>query len=39
MEPSLKLMVVNDEPDQLELLYRTFRRDFEVYKADGKMVD
>ncbi len=29
----LKLMVVDDEPDNLDLLYRTFRRDFEVYKA------
>lgn len=31
----LKLMVVDDEPDNLDLLYRTFRRDFRVYKADG----
>ncbi|WP_026736408.1 SpoIIE family protein phosphatase [Fischerella sp. PCC 9605] len=30
----LKLMVVDDEPDNLELLYRTFRRDFQVYKAN-----
>ena len=30
----LKLMVVDDEPDNLDLLYRTFRRDFEVYKAE-----
>lgn len=29
----LKLMVVDDEPDNLELLYRTFRRDFHVFKA------
>ncbi|MBW4447481.1 MAG: SpoIIE family protein phosphatase [Spirirestis rafaelensis WJT71-NPBG6] len=29
----LKLMVVDDEPDNLDLLYRTFRRDFQVYKA------
>ncbi|MEC4814766.1 MAG: SpoIIE family protein phosphatase [Scytonema sp. PMC 1069.18] len=29
----LKLMVVDDEPDNLDLLYRTFRRDFFVYKA------
>lgn len=34
---TLKLMVVNDQPDELELLYRTFRRDFEVYKADGAL--
>lgn len=33
---ALKLMVVDDEPDNLDLLYRTFRKDFEVYKAkDG----
>ncbi len=30
----LKLMVVDDEPDNLDLLYRTFRRDFQVYKAN-----
>ena len=30
----LKLMVVDDEPDNLDLLYRTFRRDFEVHKAE-----
>ncbi|MDY6899750.1 MAG: SpoIIE family protein phosphatase [Cyanobacteriota bacterium] len=29
----LKLMVVDDELDNLDLLYRTFRRDFKVYKA------
>lgn len=28
-----KLLVVDDEPDNLDLLYRTFRRDFQVYKA------
>ena len=32
---TLKLMVVNDQPDKLDLLYKTFQRDFEVYKADG----
>jgi serine phosphatase RsbU (regulator of sigma subunit)/FixJ family two-component response regulator len=32
-EEKLKLMVVDDEPDNLDLLYRTFRRDFQVYKA------
>ena len=31
----LKLMVVDDESDNLDLLYRTFRRDFLVYKADS----
>jgi serine phosphatase RsbU (regulator of sigma subunit)/FixJ family two-component response regulator len=29
----LKLMVVDDEPDNLALLYRTFRRDFDVIKV------
>lgn len=32
-EDKLRLMVVDDEPDNLDLLYRTFRRDFEVLKA------
>jgi serine phosphatase RsbU (regulator of sigma subunit)/CheY-like chemotaxis protein len=31
----LKLMVVDDEIDNLDLLYRTFRRDFDVYRADS----
>ncbi len=31
----LRLMVVDDEADNLDLLYRTFRRDFEVYKAES----
>jgi serine phosphatase RsbU (regulator of sigma subunit)/FixJ family two-component response regulator len=31
----LKLMVVDDEPDNLDLLYRTFRREFNVFKADS----
>ncbi|MDJ0703105.1 MAG: SpoIIE family protein phosphatase [Leptolyngbyaceae cyanobacterium MO_188.B28] len=31
----LKLMVVDDEQDNLDLLYRTFRRDFQVYKAEN----
>ncbi|MEO1374745.1 MAG: SpoIIE family protein phosphatase [Cyanobacteria bacterium J06635_10] len=29
----LKIMVIDDELDNLDLLYRTFRRDFKVYKA------
>lgn len=33
--PKLKLMVVDDEPDNLDLLYRTFRRDFDVVRADS----
>ncbi|MBK4729092.1 SpoIIE family protein phosphatase [Oxynema sp. CENA135] len=31
----LKLMVVDDEIDNLDLLYRTFRREFDVYRADS----
>ena len=31
----LKLLVVDDEKDNLDLLYRTFRRDFQVYKAES----
>lgn len=30
-----KLMVVDDEADNLALLYRTFRRDFQVYNAES----
>lgn len=30
-----KMLVVDDEPDNLDLLYRTFRRDFDVLKADS----
>lgn len=28
-------MVVDDEPDNLDLLYRTFRRTFKVFRANG----
>jgi response regulator RpfG family c-di-GMP phosphodiesterase len=31
----LKLMVVDDEPDNLELIYRIFRRDFRVFKTNN----
>ena len=31
----LRLMIVDDEPDNLDLLYRTFRREFEVVKAES----
>ncbi len=34
-DSKLKLMVVDDEPDNLALLYRTFRRDFSVVKAES----
>ena len=30
-----KMLVVDDEPDNLDLLYRTFRRDFRVFKANS----
>ncbi len=33
MEEKLKLLVVDDESDNLDLLYRTFRQDFRVFKA------
>ncbi|NMF62376.1 two-component system response regulator [Brasilonema octagenarum UFV-E1] len=32
-----KILVVDDEQDNLDLLYRTFRRDFHVLKADSGM--
>ncbi len=32
-----KILVVDDEPDNLDLLYRTFRRDFHVFKAYSGM--
>jgi len=30
-----KILVVDDEQDNLDLLYRTFRREFEVFRADS----
>lgn len=30
-----KMLVVDDEPDNLDLLYRTFRRDFNVLRSDS----
>ncbi len=33
MEEKPKLLVVDDEPDNLDLLYRTFHRDFQVFRA------
>lgn len=33
--PKPKMLVVDDEPDNLDLLYRTFRRDFQVLKAES----
>ncbi|MGB7485613.1 MAG: SpoIIE family protein phosphatase [Phormidesmis sp.] len=35
MEEKLKLLVVDDESDNLDLLYRTFRRDYKVFAAKG----
>ncbi len=29
------MLVVDDEPDNLDLLYRTFRREFQVFKAES----
>jgi len=34
----LKLMVVDDESDNLDLLYRTFRREFDVFKAESALI-
>jgi response regulator RpfG family c-di-GMP phosphodiesterase len=31
----VKMLVVDDEPDNLDLLYRTFRREFQVLKAES----
>ena len=33
--PKPKLLVVDDEQDNLDLLYRTFRREFTVFLANG----
>lgn len=32
-----KILIVDDEPDNLQLLYRTLRRDYEVTKAQGPL--
>ncbi len=36
-KPKLKLLIVDDEPDNLDLLYRTFRRDFDVIRAESAL--
>jgi CheY-like chemotaxis protein len=36
--PKPKMLVVDDEPDNLDLLYRTFRRDFNVLRAESGVV-
>ena len=35
MSEKPKLMVVDDEPNNLDLLYRTFRREFQVFRAEN----
>jgi serine phosphatase RsbU (regulator of sigma subunit)/CheY-like chemotaxis protein len=34
-QPKLKMLIVDDEPDNLDLLYRTFRLDFQVLRAES----
>ncbi|MEG5001929.1 response regulator [Microcoleus sp. B4-D4] len=33
--PKLKILIVDDEPDNLDLLYRTFHRDYKVFRAES----
>lgn len=33
--PKLKILVVDDEPDNLDLLYRTFHREYKVLRAES----
>ncbi|PSB47558.1 adenylate cyclase, partial [filamentous cyanobacterium Phorm 6] len=33
--PKIKILVVDDEPDNLDLLYRTFHRDYKVFRAES----
>jgi Response regulator containing CheY-like receiver, AAA-type ATPase, and DNA-binding domains len=35
MSEKPKLMVVDDESNNLDLLYRTFRREFQVFRAEN----
>jgi DNA-binding NtrC family response regulator len=37
MSKKLKLLVVDDEVENLDLLYRTFRREFQVIKVDSPL--
>ena len=32
-----KILIVDDEPDNLQLLYRTLRRDYDVTKVQGPL--
>jgi serine phosphatase RsbU (regulator of sigma subunit)/CheY-like chemotaxis protein len=34
-QPKLKMLIVDDEPDNLDLLYRTFRLEFQVLRAES----
>lgn len=36
-QAKLKMLIVDDEPDNLDLLYRTFRLDFQVFRADSAL--
>lgn len=36
-DSKLRLMVVDDESDNLDLLYRTFRREFQVFRAESAL--
>jgi response regulator RpfG family c-di-GMP phosphodiesterase len=33
--PELKILVVDDKPDNLDLLYRTFHRNYKVFRAES----
>jgi serine phosphatase RsbU (regulator of sigma subunit)/CheY-like chemotaxis protein len=35
VQPKLKMLIVDDEPDNLDLLYRTFRLSFQVLRAES----
>ncbi len=37
MDKKYKILIVDDEPDNLQLLYRTLRRDYDVTKAQGPL--
>lgn len=34
-QAKLKMLIVDDEPDNLDLLYRTFRLEFQVFRAES----
>ncbi|PZO44245.1 MAG: adenylate cyclase [Pseudanabaena frigida] len=35
INPKPKLLVIDDEPDNLDLLFRTFYREYQVFRANG----